>query len=101
VYEVTDALHSPKSSITDFVYVHHCCPLVPVQFTVPEDMFLRLQAITTFAFGRGVNTGVLQEYAASIFRVKEYCFLVMGRLCPQLDTTALKRAAFVPTVSDG
>jgi hypothetical protein len=63
VYEVTDALQnlfssSLKSPVTDFGYslfavlrqnVHHCCcPLVLVPLAVPEDMFLRLQPITTF-----------------------------------------------------
>jgi hypothetical protein len=49
---------SLKSSLTDFwVFffavlrqnVYHCCPLILVQFTVLEDMFLRLQPFTTFA----------------------------------------------------
>jgi hypothetical protein len=67
IYEVTDTLQiffppfSLKSSVTDWVFlsihfiylflfffaflrqhVCHCCPLPLVQFTVPEDMFLRL-----------------------------------------------------------
>jgi hypothetical protein len=46
---LTDALHSLKSSVTDFACAHHCCPLFLVQFTVPEEMFLRLQPVTTFA----------------------------------------------------
>jgi hypothetical protein len=34
---------------------HHCRPLFLVQFTIAEDMFLRLKPITTFAFSRGHN----------------------------------------------
>jgi hypothetical protein len=57
VYEVTDALRqsffsSLKSSVTDFGYfllfpdnVRHCFPLILVQFTIPEVMFLRLMTL--------------------------------------------------------
>jgi hypothetical protein len=53
---------SLTSYVTDFGHfffavlrqnIHHCCPLLLVQFTIPEDMFLRLQPVTTFAFSRG------------------------------------------------
>jgi hypothetical protein len=39
---------------------HHFCPLILVQFTIPEDMFLRLQPVTTFAFSRGHNVKSIQ-----------------------------------------